>query len=288
VTADADKIRILGAELNLANTGYKQPQNEIRPSMDFSGDSGRFDYINYFIRSSVVDFAETGVILTDGIGHKVKNTVIGEVAGRWRHVYNEISVKEADRADWSGDTQYFYWNDVRFINVFADGGAELPARWWTGDYINVDGLVVVNLKGWKINRATSYGRYHLPVFKRNVETYGASVLNHEDENIKCFEHAVKIGKMLNSVNGQPFKKVTVTKGAKVWAKPSQYLTLDVPEFGISNEEWRIIEMITEWRSAGNLLRTRFVLVPKDYGLPVETAKMDTWGGILSKLMKMKK
>ena len=45
------------------------------------------------------------------------------------------------------------------------------------------------------------------------------------------------------------------------------MTLNVPEYEISNEEWRVLEIETEWKSP-KLLRTTFDLVPKEF--PVST------------------
>jgi len=109
--------------------------------------------------------------------------------------------------------------------------------------------------------------------------YGRRVHHHEDKEIRSFSQGQEIGDYILNVNKNMIKKVTVTCKGKTWARVSQHLTFNLPEYGINNELWRITELRYEWQRPKHL-RTTFTLVPKDQFVGSQAYLADTLEGML--------
>lgn len=119
----------------------------------------------------------------------------------------------------------------------------------------------------------------------SITAFGRRVKHVEDREFKTFAQATEGAKRALATLKNPIKKLKVKKGAKTWARPHQTLTLNLPEYDINSETWRVLELEHEWQSRGNILRTVFSLVPQYEKISTTAIQIDELGGILRSLKR---
>jgi len=113
----------------------------------------------------------------------------------------------------------------------------------------------------------------------SISSYGRRVLPIEDQTLDSFEKAQDWGRRVLAIRKEPFKQVVCIKGAKIWVRPHQVVTLDIPEYEINNESWRVLEMETSFKQR-RLLRTKFKLVPSTWKVSSISYREDELAGML--------
>lgn len=146
----------------------------------------------------------------------------------------------------------FNWNIKRIVIKTLHVPQDIAINWW------IDGLYFSS--GEKVNplqdiTLQSYDQTSINAYGRHVLYYDAPEIHYRDI-IK--EYADKI----LAATKDPQKKLTVRYGAKTWVKPNQYLTVNMPLYGINNEQWRVVEIEWDWKSATKRLRSTFTLTPR--------------------------
>lgn len=141
----------------------------------------------------------------------------------------------------------------------------------SGNWLYVDALKF--LGGKPIN-----SRIYTDLIKKDqdsIDDYGHRTLPLSDSTLNSFDNAKALAEYNLNVMKTPIQKVEVKKGAKIWVKPSQTVTLTVPEAEIAGT-WRTVEIQTEWRN--KILRTTFKVVPQFEPVTRRTFGMDelTW------------
>ena len=89
----------------------------------------------------------------------------------------------------------------------------------------------------------------------------------------------EFGQTILSLRKNPHRKYVCKKGAKIWVKPSEVVTLHDLDEEIDSEEWRVLEIETEWKTP-KPLRTTFTLVPKTYKVSSKAYLEDLISGLL--------
>lgn len=272
------------AEFDITKANYKRPQDPTKNTMCFDDD--RFTYVAFWFRHSLEATVYGACVQLLDASSRLATLLDSATLdkNRWllygRNGRNLFTVKSSEHEKW--DTQSgFDWTNIKKIRIGVSDGEgfadmNINSAFWL-DAFKIDA------SSWCID-PVRYPVYNPPVKDANP-LYGYTMYNHEDHNIQCFEDAIGVGERILSVNKNPFKTVKATKGAKTWVKPYQYLQFTLPEYGIASEDWRIIEVDFDWETATKLLRSTMKLVPKLYGLPTSTARMDTRGGLLAELIK---
>lgn len=165
----------------------------------------------------------------------------------------------------------FEWREVTDVGLIASGTI--------GDNAYFDGLKFHG--GLKIDPSLYPTLNPIRKDYAGINAYGrAQVLHYREERIDSFEEARRISSLLLNLYKRPFKKLTVKAGAKTWAKPHQYLTLNASEYGISNELWRITNIVFHWESKQKVLRSTLELLPRHQGINSYVALLAILGGML--------
>jgi len=266
-------IGVPAGVLDIANTGYVRPSNKEKNTINLN--TNRFRCIALSFKFN--DFTDSIAIwLYDSTNKKAVWSSSPTLYGFMSWYSIEVSVLVADHNKWNEDSG-FDWTNIKKVRI-ATGGSQ-PI----GSFFNAD-LLCFRANGWAID-SLLYPTYAPPVKDdTSIGLYGRTVYRLEDQNIKSFEQVMGVGETFLSVNKNIFKRIKVKKGAKTWAMPSQYLQLSIPEYGISSEDWRILVTQFDWHTNTKLLRSTMTLVPKLYGLPTSTARMDEIGGLLGEIM----
>ena len=257
-----------------------------------TGTSGCMDMYNYFsglgirpqevvcyVRASNV--SPKRVLLFDDAGHVVweqfalgGNQVIG---GLWRYNREFIQFTNFGGPPPFGPTLgvLYDWQNIQKIRIaFHLGAGDGP-----GDWIDVDGLSVV-MKNWSIDPFL-YPRWNVPHIRRgSVRAFGRTVYHHTDNDISCFEQAFKEGERFLNENAFPYTRLEISKGAKVWAQPTETVLVTVLPWGISGAVYRILERTIRYSAEDKLLRTTHDVIAFDAEVSSSTIRAErTWGGM---------
>ena len=115
----------------------------------------------------------------------------------------------------------------------------------------------------------------------SIASHGRRLYNYEDDQIRSFEQAQTIGAYVLDVLKNPLKRVSVgCKQGYPWAKPSQTLTLTLPQYNISSETWRITSVTHEWSAQRKKFLTGFDLVKQYERVSGWVALSDTLAGLI--------
>jgi len=92
----------------------------------------------------------------------------------------------------------------------------------------------------------------------NINTYGIRSYIHRDGFVRTFEHAEDEANRILDQSSDPtkMKKINVIKGAKVWVKPHQNITLTASEYGLSSTVMRVTNIKHNYQR-GNYYRVGF-------------------------------
>jgi len=161
------------------------------------------------------------------------------------------------------------------------------AKVWTDEagFIHIDGLHFMG--GAQINPLINAAYYPTCPVKddTSIGLYGRRVKHTEDREIRTFAQATLAAQRDLAALKDPIRKITVKKGAKTWANPHEVVLLTVPEYDISSEYWRILELKHDWKAKGNILRTTLTLVPQSVKVSTTAIQLDEQAGVLRSLMK---
>lgn len=113
----------------------------------------------------------------------------------------------------------------------------------------------------------------------SITSYGHRTLAISESNLTSFANAQALAQYNLDVLKTPIQKVEVKKGAKIWVKPTQTVSLIVSEAEIDGT-WRTIENKTEWTNKN--LRTTFKVVPQYEPVSRKTFSMDELAWLFQK------
>lgn len=96
----------------------------------------------------------------------------------------------------------------------------------------------------------------------SIDTYGLGLLHYDEPAVVDYAVIYPLAEKILANSKNPLIHLTAKYGAKTWVKPNQYVTANFPIYGISSQQYRIIEIEQEWESATKLLRSTFHLTPR--------------------------
>jgi hypothetical protein len=96
----------------------------------------------------------------------------------------------------------------------------------------------------------------------SINNYGRRIMHQPELTLKDYTLIHTFAEKILETTKNPLYKLTLKYGAKTWIKPNQYVTVNIPVYAISNEQWRIVEFLHEWSTNTKLLRTTFQLTPR--------------------------
>jgi prophage tail gpP-like protein len=96
----------------------------------------------------------------------------------------------------------------------------------------------------------------------SISLYGRRLYQYEDDALRSYEAIRPMADQILKSTKDPLIKLIATVGAKTWVKPNQYLTVNMPIYGISNELYRIVELEYDWTTKTKLLRSALSLTPR--------------------------
>jgi hypothetical protein len=96
----------------------------------------------------------------------------------------------------------------------------------------------------------------------SISLYGRRIMHYEDPALKDYAAIRPMADRILASTKDPMTKLVVTVGAKTWVRPNQYLTVNMPIYGISNQEYRVVELEYEWSTKTKLLRSTLSLTPR--------------------------
>jgi len=153
-----------------------------------------------------------------------------------------------------------------------------------GNYLLLD-LLTFEGNGWKIDPLLYPDHIPPHVDATSISGsspaggFGRSVYHYVDDEINSFEQAWMIGEQVLEKYKNPFKRIEITEGAKIWLKPTQTVTVSIPTWGISNATYRVEEVIHRYSAETKLLRTTVSLVEYDANIPSSIVQREDEGGI---------
>lgn len=162
---------------------------------------------------------------------------------------------------------WFYESGTNFNWELSEVSFETQIIMEIGEILYIDGLWFEGPKS--IDPII----YHELIKKdqSNIDAYGHRTLALSDSTLSSFINAQALAQYNLDVLKTPIQKVEVKKGAKIWVKPSQTVTITVPQAEISGT-WRTVETQTDWKN--KILRTAFKCVPQYDPITRRTLMMD--------------
>jgi len=266
-------------------------QDPLYPYIDCS--TGRFSQLPLWLYSSHVNqttLLKPTTDLTDDLGAMIRrgpglleHSYPGIPKESWKEWWQAIGPEQTIRDTaiggfWNKDWFYvtgssFSWK-VKKIRIWM--------KVWTAEagFIHLDGLHFRG--GVTINPLTNTSYYPVCPVKdeTSIGLHQRRVRHIEDREITTFAQATLAAQRELAALTDPMRKIKVKKGAKPWAKPHQYLVLTLPEYDITSEYWRILELQHDWQAKGNILRTTFSLVPYTAKVSTTAIQLDEIGGLV--------
>jgi len=147
----------------------------------------------------------------------------------------------------------FNWENVqkvKFDIIYIDPA--LSCTWYI-DGLHFEGAIAANPildTGLQVYDSTS------------ITNYGRRVLHLEEESLDIYSLLQEYGQKILLHTKNPVPKLTVKVGAKTWVKPNQYVTVNMPRYGISNEQWRIVEVEYDWSTDTKMIHSKLSLTPR--------------------------
>lgn len=96
----------------------------------------------------------------------------------------------------------------------------------------------------------------------SIALYGRRIMHYEDPALRDYDAIRPMADKIILSTKDPVTKLTVTVGAKTWVKPNQYLTVNMPIYGLASQLYRIVELEYEWSTKTKLLRSTLSLTPR--------------------------
>jgi len=278
--------------------------NNVGATLDISKDpdysyidcsDGRFNQISMWLYNGFSKEIVPTTDLIDDLGNVIRRgpglldhdypSIPKEKWPKWSQVIGpDLTIRDTPYGGfWNKDWFYvtgssFTWK-VKKVKIWM-GATNTEAA-----YILIDGLHFAG--GVRINPLLNADYYPTCPVKddTSIGLYGRAVRHIEDREIRTFAQATLDAQRELAALKDPIRKIKVKKGAKTWAKPHQYLTLNLPEYEINSEYWRILDLMHEWKAKGNILRTTFNLVPQSAKVSTTAIQLDEIGGIMRSLRR---
>jgi len=260
------------AELVLPNTGYHDPSQIASCSgcMNMNGTPQRFQQVCFFFRftGGISTFYLRLIDCSGNIAVHSFQPLNPDVWEEW--CFNIPS-------DFSTDPN-FLWDNVCRIRFSFHPSDVSPY------HMDIDGLSVVG-SNWEIDPLLypNWNPAHVdPISISGASPsggFGRSVYNHKDDEINCFEQAWEIGESILNKYKNPFRRIEITEGAKIWLHPANTVTVTIPTWGISGATYRVEEVIHRYNAETKLLRTTVSLVEYDVNVPSSIVQREDEGGI---------
>lgn len=256
--------------------------------------TGRFNQLALWIYSGFLNnFLQITTDLTDTLGNVIrrgpgllefKYPALKKEAWQkwWQDIGPTLDIESSGYDGWVKKHWWymtgsdFNWK-VQKVRLWAKVG--VPE---TG-FLHLDGLHFRG--GARIDPLVNTGYYPTCPVKSDMSIglYKRRVKHVENREIRTFVQATLMGQRELATLKDPIRKIKVKKGAKTWARPHETILLNLPDYEINSEEWRILELRHEWKAKGNHLRTEFTLVPQSVRMSTAAIQMDEPGGVLRSL-----
>ena len=260
--------------------------------------TGRFMHIHMFLHQSFqnqLDVLRPTIDLTDDLGSVIRRgpgllefKYPGIKSGEWKTWMQGIGPKvEIEASGWDGWTTKHWW----YVSGSDFTWKIKKVRIWAGVWVDEAADLYVDCLHFKggasINPLINPDYYPACPVKddTSIGLYGRRLRHIEDHEIKTFKQATTAGQRELATLKDPIRKIRAKKGAKTWAHPHEVLALNLPEYDISSEYWRILDLTHEWLSKGNLLRTTFNLVPQTAPVSTTAIQLDEIAGIFRRLTR---
>ena len=265
-------------DVNVSTAGYVSPQTPANDTIDLADD--RFDELEVFFR---LNYAGDDIAfrLIDVNGDTVQNFFFAGVgayaANIWYRYAASVRLADQGAPTWTlvAPSIAFDWSQVRHVQVLGSNAANI------GEYMNVDHLHFVGV-GWLIDPITASGYADPRYDVGSISRYGLSVYHHSSDKIQCFEQAYFEALRVLRENRDPFQRIEISKGARVWAQPSETVQVTILPWGISGATYRILERTIRYDAESKLLRTTHDLIVQDAEVASTTIRGEkAWGGFLS-------
>jgi prophage tail gpP-like protein len=170
--------------------------------------------------------------------------------------------------NWKGNAA-FDWQHLAKIKVTCGlGTANIDGLYFTGDIV-ADPIKDPTLAA---TDATS------------ISLYGRRIMHYEDPALRDYAAIRPMADKILLSTKDPMIKLVVTVGAKTWVKPNQYLTVNMPIYGISSQQYRIVELEYEWSTKTKLLRSTISLTPRTQPVTSRDWYASQLDGILKNLI----
>jgi hypothetical protein len=95
----------------------------------------------------------------------------------------------------------------------------------------------------------------------SIDAYGRTVMWYDAPEVGFYDVVHLLGDSILQATKNPLIKLKAKQGAKTWAKPNQYVSVNMPVYGI-NADYRIVEIDHDWKSNNKLLRSTLSLTPR--------------------------
>lgn len=174
---------------------------------------------------------------------------------------------------WWGDTA-FDWQHLAKIK-FQDGTSGSGSI-----TVNIDGLCFTGF----IESDPRKDPTLAATDATSISLYGRRLMHYEDPALKDYEAIRPMADQIIKSTKDPLIKLVVTVGAKTWVKPNQYLTVNMPVYGINSQSYRIVESEFDWSTKTKLLRSKLSLTPRTQPVTSREWYASQLDGILKNLI----
>ena len=187
-----------------------------------------------------------GIVLYPPTDWQLESISVGRLSSNNQYQTESIDSTIGGHGKWVGDT-YFDWHHVTKIKF--EGGTT---------FMNIDGLCFTGF----IEADPRKDPTLAAIDANSINLYGRRVLQYEDPALKDYEAIKPLADKILESTKNPINKLIIKVGAKTWAKPNEYLTVNMPVYGISNQQYRIVELEFDWSTKTKLLRSTLSLTPR--------------------------
>jgi len=201
------------------------------------------------LKVSVQKYGEDWVILNIPIG------AIYSPKGYMTWHEREVGGGETPPKDtwWVAAGVDFHWDALKKMRLEVWYIPATQACIWYVDGLHFEGAIIINPildTSLQVVDATS------------IANYGRRVLHLEEEALDIYFLLNEYGQKVLLHTKNPVPKLIVKVGAKTWVKPNQYVTVNMSRYGISNEQWRIMELEYDWSTDTKMLHSKLSLTPR--------------------------
>lgn len=265
----------IGAELDIAKTGYKRPADDA-PRLSFNDE--RFKAITFWFRSPNRD-CYLAVRLIDDAGKEAFRQTDTGIGTDWFETTTTFNVEPDNHGDWTVDSG-FDWGEIAKIRIY---GANAASPFQYDEVVYIDALRIAAIE--RVISPISYPSIY-PVAKddTSISDYGLKVYLEQDDKVHSKErHQAKQDRLLAMMN-RKYKTVDARLYRYIEdIRATQTVDVGLPNYGIGGQMWeddvweedvwqgvlvwRLDEAEHEWSRDTKLLRTIVHLVEEFVFLP---------------------